>query len=146
MALARASAEYFFYPGGYLAFIAAAILVETSGGLVQSPITPVLFALVLSAEQFGRFTLNSWIAIGAGVLAAAVLVGYETQIGVAHGFPGRATITIMALSFVVAGSCDAPRRSEELSRLGHMSGADGRRDPSLQSRALALHGGQAIKG
>jgi hypothetical protein len=99
--------KYLFYPAAYLNFITVAIWIEVSGGLVHSPYTSVLFAMVLGAQQLSRFTLNSGLFIGFGVVATGLLALYETFFGVrdAPEAPAQLDFYILALSFLVTALC-----------------------------------------
>jgi hypothetical protein len=74
--------KYVYYPGVYLNVVAIAIFVEASGGIVHSPFSAVLFALVLAAQQLSRFKTNSLLFISFGVVTTIVLSGVESLFGV----------------------------------------------------------------
>jgi hypothetical protein len=73
--------KFVYYPGVYLNFVAIAIFVEDSGGLVKSPFSAVLFALILGAQQLSRFKTNSRNYIAIGVATVAVLSAVEGVFG-----------------------------------------------------------------
>jgi hypothetical protein len=99
--------KYVFYPSGFLTLIAAAIMIEVSGGLVRSPFTPIVFALVLTQQQLGRFTTNSLIAIVTGIVTVVLLAGYEAVAGVRHEPPAPADLAfyILVFAFAVTALC-----------------------------------------
>jgi hypothetical protein len=47
--------KYPYYGGVSLNLVAVAILVEMSAGLIRSPFTPVMYAIVLGGQQLGRY-------------------------------------------------------------------------------------------
>jgi hypothetical protein len=103
----RNARKYLFYPAAYCNFAAAAIWIEVSGGVVESPFTPVLFAMILTAQQLSRFKLNSRLFLGFGVLATGVLAIYETVAGIheAPTPPPKLAFWILVAAFVVTALC-----------------------------------------
>lgn len=73
--------KYPYYLGVLLNLGAIGILVEQSGGLVTSPFSPVLFAMILAAQQLGRYRSNSWFFILFGLGTIAMLAIYERFAG-----------------------------------------------------------------
>lgn len=95
--------KYVFYPGAYANFSAIAVLVEESGGLVRSPFTPVLFAVILTAQQLSRFKTNSRNFISFGILITGMMFLLEWINGVKRvpEPPSRLAFLILALSFLL---------------------------------------------
>jgi hypothetical protein len=103
----RNGRKYLFYPAAYFNFVAAAIWIEVSGGLVESPFTPVLFAMILTAQQLSRFTLNSSLFLAFGAVATGIIAIYETVAGIheAPTPPPKLAFWILVASFVVTALC-----------------------------------------
>jgi hypothetical protein len=101
------SRKYLFYPAAYGNFVAVAIWIEVSGGLVHSPFTPVLFAMILTAQQLSRFKLNSWLFIGFGLVATVALALFERAFGVREEpeAPVQLAFYILALAFLITALC-----------------------------------------
>ncbi len=73
--------KWVYYPAVYFNIIAIAVFVEETGGLVKSPFSPVLFALVLGAQALSRFRPNSRNYIVAGVVITGCLYLIEQALG-----------------------------------------------------------------
>jgi hypothetical protein len=74
--------KFFYYPGIYLNIAAVAVLVELSGGLIESQYSAVLFGMVLAGQQLGRFRTNSRILICIGAFLVLALFLHERLSGV----------------------------------------------------------------
>jgi hypothetical protein len=96
--------KFFYYPGVFANIIAVAVVVEQSGGLIHSPFTAVLFAMVLAGQQLGRYRTNSSLFIVGGVVLTLLLLAYEGLEGirVAQEPPRQLLFFILAASFLVA--------------------------------------------
>jgi hypothetical protein len=96
--------KFFYYPGVYLNILAVAVLVELSGGLIESPYTPVLFGMVLAGQQLGRFRTNSKIFICTGAILVLALLFYERIFGirVVPEAPAQLQFFILTSSFLIA--------------------------------------------
>jgi hypothetical protein len=99
--------KYVYYPSGYLIFFSLAILIEVSGGVVASPFTAVLFALVLTAQQLGRFKLNSFVSIISAILITGALGLYQSLFGIQHepAAPRQLTFALLAFAFLLTAVC-----------------------------------------
>jgi hypothetical protein len=73
--------KFVYYPAVLGNLAAIAVFIEQTGGLVRSPFAPVLFALILGAQQESRFKSNSRLYIIAGVVITVALVGFEKAFG-----------------------------------------------------------------
>lgn len=96
--------KWFFYPGSYALILAVTVLIEQTGGLIRSPFNAVLYSLVLSGQQLGRFRLNSTIQVGIGAMLTVVLLAYERMFGLREVAepPERLVFAILAISFATA--------------------------------------------
>jgi hypothetical protein len=103
----RNARKYVFYPAAYANFVAAAIWIEVSGGLVDSPFTPVLLAMILTAQQLSRFKLNSFLFLTFGAAATGALAVYESKAGILDVPPPPVMLTfwILVISFLVTALC-----------------------------------------
>lgn len=99
--------KYVYYPAAYFAFLAIAISVEISGGLVRSPFTAVFFAMILGAQQLSRYKLNSRIFIVFAVISTTVLGLYESAVGIPSqpAPPVELNFYILAASLFVTAMC-----------------------------------------
>jgi hypothetical protein len=99
--------RYIFYPAAYLNIVAISIWIEVSGGIVASPFTPVLFAFVLTAQQLGRFRLNSLMFIATGIVITLILAAYQSVAGIHREptAPRQLSFYILAAAFLVAAIC-----------------------------------------
>lgn len=96
--------KYPYYVAVLLYIFSIAVLVEQSGGLVRSPFTPVLFAMVLAAQQLGRFRTNSIIFLVMGILISLLLAAYERFAGLRSvpNPPDQLVFAILAAGFIAA--------------------------------------------
>jgi|SRR5215472_6509826 len=99
--------RFIFYPGTFLNVAAICVLVEESGGVIRSPFTPVLLAIMLGAQQLGRFSTNSKIFISLGIVLTAALFGFEAAAGLRQvpSPPPRLVFLLLASSFLLAALC-----------------------------------------
>jgi hypothetical protein len=118
--LLMSARRYLYYPASYLTFVATGIFVEVTGGLVNSPFTSLFFAMVLGAQQLSRFKLNSRIFIAFGVLATALLAGYEAVFGITGEPrpPAALTFYILAFAFLVTALCTHATKPENFRARG----------------------------
>lgn len=102
IALMRAR-KYLFYSGIFANFTGFCFFVELTGGIVKSPFTPVLYTMILAAQQLGRFRTNSAIFIGFGVAATGILLLVERIAGVvvASEPPARLSYLVLASAFLI---------------------------------------------
>jgi hypothetical protein len=99
--------KYLYYPAAYAIFLATAIGIEVSGGLVNSPFTSVFFAGILGAQQLSRYRLGSMVFIIFGVLATGLIAMHEAVFGVPEQPPAPPAFGFFALaaSFLLAAIC-----------------------------------------
>jgi hypothetical protein len=114
--------KYVFYLSGLLTLVAVAIMIEVSGGLVRSPFTPIVFALVLTQQQLGRFTTNSLIAIVTGIVTVVLLAGYEAVAGVRQEPPAPADLAfyILVFAFAVTALCGHLSKAKNVRASGQL--------------------------
>jgi hypothetical protein len=94
--------KYLFHAGNLLNLLALCVLIEATGGIIRSPFTPVLYTMILGAQQLGRFRTNSKFFIWFGILATLALFAVEAVHGVRHvpPAPDRLAYYILAASFL----------------------------------------------
>src|SRR5215213_6353853 len=72
----------FYYLGLFSNIFAFAILVESTGGLLASPFTAIMVALVLTGQQLSRFKSQSRWLIAIGLMSAGAFYLYEWFLGI----------------------------------------------------------------
>ncbi|HKO20124.1 MAG TPA: hypothetical protein VJU82_14680 [Acidobacteriaceae bacterium] len=96
----------FYYLGVASNIVSFAILVEQTGGMLASPYTAPMVALILTGQQLSRFKTQSTCLISAGCIVAATMWLYESTIGLAPSPPAPRALgfTLLAISLVAAGA------------------------------------------
>ena len=70
--------KYIFYPGTCINLAVVAVLIEQTGGLLYSPFSSVLLAMILAAQQLGRYRLNSALYVAVGVCLIVGMLIWES--------------------------------------------------------------------
>jgi hypothetical protein len=98
------SRKVVYYPGIFLNIVAIAVLVEQSGGLLQSPYSAVLLAVLLAAQQLGRFITNTIIFACFGILVGLTMFLFERILGTrtVSPPPEKLVFVLLVASYVVA--------------------------------------------
>lgn len=136
--------KYLYYPAAYATFLATAIGIEVSGGLVNSPFTAVFFAGILGAQQLSRYRLSSMVFILFGVLSTGLMALYEAAFGVPEQPPAPSDFGFFALaaSFLLAAICThvaKPTNYRARGRFPQPTHAELYKIPSEGSWRFSLH-------
>jgi hypothetical protein len=138
--------KYLYYPSAFATFLATAIGIEVSGGLVNSPFTSVFFGGILGAQQLSRYRLSSMVFILFGVLSSGLMALYEAAFGVPDQPPAPPELGFFALaaSFLLAAICTHVAKPTNYQAKGQFpppTHAELYRVPSENSWRFSLHHG-----
>ncbi len=94
----------FYYVGVWANLLALAYIIETTGGLAESPFVPLLIAFVLTGQQLSRFRTQSGLIYLSGLVAIGLMIAGESLFTEpAEVAPHEMTIAIAALAVTAGG-------------------------------------------